>query len=89
MDADEYEIGWWLAPTAWGRGLAREGAAAVRDEAFTASAPPASWRGSRPPTRARWLSPQRSASSHESDSIGRAGEPFSVLRLTAARWQRA
>ncbi|HTU96050.1 MAG TPA: GNAT family N-acetyltransferase, partial [Solirubrobacteraceae bacterium] len=33
--AGEYEIGWWLAPDAWGRGLAREGAAALRDEAFT------------------------------------------------------
>src|SRR6185312_8433817 len=27
IDASEYEIGWWLAPSAWGRGLAREGAA--------------------------------------------------------------
>ena len=35
VDIDEYEIGWWLRPAAWGRGLAREGAAAVRDEAFT------------------------------------------------------
>ncbi len=34
IDAHEYEIGWWLAPSVWGRGLAREGAAAVRDEAF-------------------------------------------------------
>ena len=32
VDADAYEIGWWLAPSAWGRGLAREGAAALRDE---------------------------------------------------------
>lgn len=34
VDATEHEIGWWLAPQAWGRGLAREGAAAMRDEAF-------------------------------------------------------
>ncbi len=34
VDPREYEIGWWLDPSAWGRGLAREGAAAVRDEAF-------------------------------------------------------
>jgi RimJ/RimL family protein N-acetyltransferase len=31
---DDVEIGWWLLPEAWGRGLATEGAAAVRDEAF-------------------------------------------------------
>jgi ribosomal-protein-alanine N-acetyltransferase len=34
VDAGEYEIGWWLLPSAWGRGLAREGASAMRDEAF-------------------------------------------------------
>jgi len=31
---DEVEIGWWLLPESWGRGLATEGAVAVRDEAF-------------------------------------------------------
>jgi RimJ/RimL family protein N-acetyltransferase len=34
VDPNEYEIGWWLDPAVWGQGLAREGAAAVRDEAF-------------------------------------------------------
>jgi RimJ/RimL family protein N-acetyltransferase len=33
--AERVEIGWRLARRAWGRGLASEGAAAVRDEAFT------------------------------------------------------
>lgn len=28
------EIGWWLDPGAWGRGMATEAAAAIRDEAF-------------------------------------------------------
>jgi RimJ/RimL family protein N-acetyltransferase len=31
---DEYEIGWWMDPVIWGRGYAREGGAAVRDEAL-------------------------------------------------------
>lgn len=31
---DEVEIGWWLAPSSWGKGIATEGAFAVRDEAF-------------------------------------------------------
>lgn len=31
------EIGWWLAPGLWGRGLATEAALAVRDEAFRLS----------------------------------------------------
>lgn len=34
LGADEVEIGWWLKPAVWGRGLASEGALEVRDEAF-------------------------------------------------------
>jgi RimJ/RimL family protein N-acetyltransferase len=30
----EVEIGWWIIPSAWGRGYATEGAAAARDEGF-------------------------------------------------------
>ena len=30
----EVEIGWWLTASVWGRGLATEGALALRDEAF-------------------------------------------------------
>ena len=33
LDSGEYEIGWWLHPGDHGRGFAREGAHAVRDEA--------------------------------------------------------
>jgi RimJ/RimL family protein N-acetyltransferase len=34
LEVSEYEIGWWIDPAAQRRGYAREGAAAVRDEAF-------------------------------------------------------
>lgn len=34
VQAEEYEIGWWIAPGAWRRGYGSEAAAAVRDEAF-------------------------------------------------------
>jgi RimJ/RimL family protein N-acetyltransferase len=34
LPAGEHEIGWWVAPERWGRGYAREGAAALCDEAF-------------------------------------------------------
>ncbi|WNV82117.1 GNAT family N-acetyltransferase [Umezawaea sp. Da 62-37] len=30
----EIELGWWIAPAAWGRGLATEVAGALRDDAF-------------------------------------------------------
>ena len=33
-DVPEIEIGWWLAPFAWGRGYATEAALALRDFAF-------------------------------------------------------
>jgi RimJ/RimL family protein N-acetyltransferase len=87
VDADEYEIGWWLAPSAWGRGLAREGATAVRDEAFE--------RVGAPSILAR-ISPANAGSLavagaigllNERQSIGRGGEPIAVLRLGADRWR--
>jgi RimJ/RimL family protein N-acetyltransferase len=34
LAGDEVEIGWWLKPAVWGRGLATEGALVMRDEAF-------------------------------------------------------
>jgi RimJ/RimL family protein N-acetyltransferase len=34
LDADEYEIGWWLRPSAWGRGYAVESGSAMLGEAF-------------------------------------------------------
>jgi RimJ/RimL family protein N-acetyltransferase len=79
----EYEIGWWLQPSAWGRGLAREGAAAVRDDAFQ--------RIDAPSVLAR-IAPDNTASlrvagaigmTPEGESAGRFGEPIAVLRLTA------
>ena len=87
VDSGEYEIGWWLEPSAWGRGLAREGAAAVRDEAFS--------RISAPSVLAR-IAPANAASlgvagaigmTPEGESRGRSGEPIAVLRVTARDWQ--
>jgi RimJ/RimL family protein N-acetyltransferase len=34
LPPDDLEIGWWIAPDAWGRGIATEAALAARDEAF-------------------------------------------------------
>lgn len=87
IGADEYEIGWWLDPPAWGRGLAREGAAAVRDEAFD--------RLGAPGIAAR-VSPRNDASlavaagigmTREDDATGRFGEPIAVLRLSRDGWR--
>jgi RimJ/RimL family protein N-acetyltransferase len=34
LEPDDVEMGWWVVPSAWGRGIATEGAVALRDEAF-------------------------------------------------------
>ena len=35
IEASAFEIGWWIEPFAWGRGVATEAATAIRDEAFS------------------------------------------------------
>lgn len=89
IGASEYEIGWWLQPSVWGQGLAREGAAAVRDEAFA--------RLGAPSIAAR-VSPRNDASlavavaigmRRGDDSTGRFGEPIAVLRLSRDDWRRS
>jgi RimJ/RimL family protein N-acetyltransferase len=84
--ADEYEIGWWLAPSAWGQGLAREGAAAVRDEAFTRLRAPSILARIQPANDASLAVAQAIGLTHESDSTGRSGEAIAVLRLQADDW---
>jgi RimJ/RimL family protein N-acetyltransferase len=87
VNAAEYEIGWWLAPSAWGRGLAREGAAAVRDEAFERVGAPSVVARIQPANAASLAVASAIGLSYESDSIGRGGEPIAVLRLGADRWR--
>jgi len=86
IDASEYEIGWWLAPSAWGRGLAREGAAAVRDEAFARVGAPSIVARIQPANAGSLAVAAATGLSYESDSVGRGGEPIAVLRLDASRW---
>jgi len=87
IEESAIEIGWWLDPGAWGRGIATEAAAAIRDEAF----------GSLHATRivAR-IQPRNQASAHvaarlgmrlHGDTAGRAGEPVRVYLLDRPGWQ--
>ncbi|HEY3725570.1 MAG TPA: GNAT family N-acetyltransferase [Solirubrobacteraceae bacterium] len=85
--ADEYEIGWWLDPAAWGRGLAREGAAAVRDEAFARLKAPSVLARIQPTNGASLAVAAAIGLTHETESVGRAGERIAILRLTADRWR--
>jgi RimJ/RimL family protein N-acetyltransferase len=87
VDAREYEIGWWLAPSAWGRGLAREGAAAVRDEAFQRVGAPSILARIAPANAGSLAVAAAIGLLHESESTGRGGETIAVLRLTAEAWR--
>lgn len=87
IDADEYEIGWWLAPEAWRKGLAREGAAAVRDEAFERVGAPSVVARIAPANAASLLVAAAIGLRPEGSSIGRGGEPIAVLRLDRVSWQ--
>jgi RimJ/RimL family protein N-acetyltransferase len=83
VDPDEYEIGWWLAPSAWGRGLAREGAAAVRDEALQRVGAPSIVARIRPENAASLAVAAAIGLRYESQGTGRGGETFSLLRLSS------
>jgi RimJ/RimL family protein N-acetyltransferase len=87
--ADEYEIGWWLAPSAWGQGLAREGAVALRDEAFTRLRAPSILARVQPANEASLAVARAIGLTHESESTGRGGETIAVLRLRADDWSAA
>ncbi|HWE11795.1 MAG TPA: GNAT family N-acetyltransferase [Solirubrobacteraceae bacterium] len=87
VDPDAYEIGWWLEPAAWGQGLAREGAGALREEAFG--------RLRAPGILAR-IKPENAASLSVARAVGlipdyetsvRPGVRLSVLSLSAAGWR--
>jgi RimJ/RimL family protein N-acetyltransferase len=84
--ADDYEIGWWLNPSVWGRGLAREGAAALRDEAFERVGAPSIAARIQPANRASLSVAAAIGLTPDGESVGRGGEPIAVLRLSAADW---
>ena len=81
--ADEFEIGWWLHPDAWGRGLAREAGAAVRDHGFAELAAPSQVARIQPANAASLAVARALGLGWESDCTGRLQEPIAILRLTA------
>lgn len=79
VDAGEYEIGWWLTPAAWGNGYAREGAAALAEEAWRVGAPSIVAR-IQPANTASVAVAEAIGMSYERMSTGRGGEPIAVYR---------
>jgi RimJ/RimL family protein N-acetyltransferase len=80
LDASEYEIGWWLDPEVWGRGLAREGATTVRDEALGPLGAPSVVARIQPGNASSIAVAEAIGLVLDFHTTGRAGEPVAVYR---------
>ncbi len=86
VDPDEFEIGWWLWPSAWGRGLAGEGARRLAEEAFTRVGAPSLVARIQAANAASIAVAAKLGMTYEAESTGRAGEPFLAYRVTREAW---
>jgi RimJ/RimL family protein N-acetyltransferase len=80
---DEYEIGWWIDPAAWGRRYATEGGRAIVEEAFTRLGAPSVVARIQPANVASIRVAAALGLEPERDTVGRYGEPVRILRLCA------
>ena len=83
---DDVEIGWWLLPEAWGRGLATEGAFAVREEAFERIGLDRIIGRYDPRNHASGRIMEKLGMRHERDSVTKYGGPVRVYVLERAGW---
>jgi len=84
LDADEYEIGWWLTPEVWGRGFAREGATAIRDEALNTLKASSVIARIQPANTRSIAVAECTGLTLDFTTTGNSGEPVAVYRLRAA-----
>ena len=83
LDEGEYEIGWWLDPAVHGRGFAREGGAAIRDEAFGALGAPSVIARIQPENRASRNVAEALGLSVDFETKDETGVPAVIYRLSA------
>ena len=86
LPPDDIEIGWWLKPEHWGRGLATEGAAATRDEGFNEGLLDHFWarHNARNPASGRIM--EKVGMTFVRDGTGVAGVPIRVYEMDRDRW---
>lgn len=89
VDPGEFEIGWWLEPASWGRGLASEGARAVSAEAFTRVGAASVIARLQPGNAASAGVAEGLGMALETETTGRVGEPVRVYRLRRDDWATA
>lgn len=87
LDPSEYELSWWLDPVAWGRGVAREGGRAMRDEAFQKLNAPSVVARMQPDNVASIRVAEALGLAFEFVTTGRMGEPLVIYRLGAEDWR--
>jgi RimJ/RimL family protein N-acetyltransferase len=80
LDPGEYEIGWWLHPADHGRGFAREGARALRDEARDRLGAPSVVARIQPPNGPSIAVATAIGLSLDFRTTGPSGEPVAVYR---------
>ena len=82
----EVEIGWWLSPDFWRKGLATEGARALRDEAFGRAGLDRIIGRYQPPNVASGRIMEAIGMSFERDAVGRHGDTVRIYALSRADW---
>jgi RimJ/RimL family protein N-acetyltransferase len=87
LNPGDVEIGWWLAPSSWGRGLATEGAVALRDEGVGRVALPRLLARHSPANRASGRVMEKIGMTFEREATGRHGEAVHVWAMERARWE--
>lgn len=87
IEESAIEIGWWLDPGAWGRGIAAEAATAIRDEAFSRLHATRVVARLQPRNHASERVAARLGMRLHGDAAGRAGEPVRVYILDRTDWR--
>jgi len=82
------EIGWWLDPSAWGRGYATEGAIALRDEGFERVALDRLWARYQVANKASARVAEKIGMSPDRVTMGRHGEEMQLAGLSREQWER-
>ena len=81
---DDFEVGWWLDPAAWGNGYASEGARAIVDEAFTRLGAPSVVARVQPENAASLRVAAALGLTLEYETTDRSGRAVRILRLHRA-----
>lgn len=87
IEEDAIEIGWWVDPRAWGRGIATEAALALRDEAFGGLGAGRIVARYQPANEASGRIMVKLGMRVHGDRPGKGGRPVRVYELGRADWQ--